>query len=389
MIPLMGSHHFVKVFDLSESGFKDWEFSAFGLIFIAVGLVVFLFPYVVKWFGIAYLDFQSTRQKLFRYGFLGFALFWTATSFASTYFQYQRHADLVRTNTCRAVEGPVDDFKPMPAEGHADETFSVAGVSFSYSDYSVTDAFNNAASHGGPIRSDSYVRICFDPQDNAILKLEILDFTGSVKSYSNADDIFSGGAPSPRVVPKYPQANIPWYSNLFIILYALDILAITCLYRPYLKTFIRLTSIPIASYVVGGILEDSKRVKLRNMIALWDRNGEAIWLRPRGLNLFQVPEMVAKLSTDSAGSRVVRQEIRFSSGFSVVMIAFFSSAYQFFASSWPIQQSGPTPGEFVGVAAALFIVVGAIGLRRRRIRMEKLIEDAKSELLELSSPKGS
>jgi len=40
------------VFDVLESGFKDWQFSAFGLIFLAIGMVIFLFPRIVKWIGI-------------------------------------------------------------------------------------------------------------------------------------------------------------------------------------------------------------------------------------------------------------------------------------------------------------------------------------------------
>jgi len=59
----------------------------------------------------------------------------------------------------------------MPYTGHADESFNVAGVHFRYSDFGATDAFNNTASHGGPITKDSYVRICYDPSGNAILRL--------------------------------------------------------------------------------------------------------------------------------------------------------------------------------------------------------------------------
>jgi len=44
-----------------------------------------------------------------------------------------------------------------------------------------TDAFNNAASHARPINSDSYVRSCCDPSENAILRLQIRDFKGSLQ----------------------------------------------------------------------------------------------------------------------------------------------------------------------------------------------------------------
>ena len=35
------------------------------------------------------------------------------------------------------VEGYVENFKPMPYEGHANETFEINGVKFSYSDYNI------------------------------------------------------------------------------------------------------------------------------------------------------------------------------------------------------------------------------------------------------------
>ncbi len=80
----------------------------------------------------------------------------------------------------------------MPKEGHANESFSVRGVRFSYSDFKVTDAFNNAASRGGPLNSDSYVRICYDPAGNAILRLEVRGFAGKLKDYGSFFENFQG-----------------------------------------------------------------------------------------------------------------------------------------------------------------------------------------------------
>jgi len=59
----------------------------------------------------------------------------------------------------------------MPYTGHQDETFTVNGVRFSYSDFGVTCGFNNSASHGGPIREGLQVRIHY--VGNAILRLEV------------------------------------------------------------------------------------------------------------------------------------------------------------------------------------------------------------------------
>ena len=164
----MGEDHFVKVFDIAVSGFKDWQFPAFGLAFVAIGAAIFFAPALIRRLGIPYLNFPSKAQTIFRYGFLGFATLWTVGAFSATYIAYSRHRDLVERNACSVVEGPVTNFVPMPYQGHANESFSVAGVQFKYSDYAISDAFNHTASHGGPINKDSYVRICYDPSDNAV-----------------------------------------------------------------------------------------------------------------------------------------------------------------------------------------------------------------------------
>ena len=73
------------------------------------------------------------------------------------------------------VEGKVEHYHPMPATGHDVESFDVNGVHFEYSDFVVTMGYNNAASRGGAIRKDMYVRIGYykkDKYNNVILKLE-------------------------------------------------------------------------------------------------------------------------------------------------------------------------------------------------------------------------
>jgi hypothetical protein len=69
------------------------------------------------------------------------------------------------------AEGTVANFHPMPYSGHPNETFSINGVEFSYSDYIVVPCFNNTASHGGPLRDGLRVRIAYS--GNCILKLEV------------------------------------------------------------------------------------------------------------------------------------------------------------------------------------------------------------------------
>ena len=63
------------------------------------------------------------------------------------------------------------DFVPMPYTGHASERFAVGGKTFSYSDYILTGCFNNAASHGGPIKAGLTVRVSY--VGNCIVRLEV------------------------------------------------------------------------------------------------------------------------------------------------------------------------------------------------------------------------
>ena len=70
------------------------------------------------------------------------------------------------------LEGKVLDFKPMPYTGHAEESFTLHGVSFRYSDYDKSKCgFRNTASHGGPIHEGLQVRI--SARNGRIFKLEV------------------------------------------------------------------------------------------------------------------------------------------------------------------------------------------------------------------------
>jgi len=84
---------------------------------------------------------------------------------------YARAKDAYIQGQYSTVEGTVTNFHPMPYSGHQEETFSVNGMQFSYSDYVLIPCFNNTSSHGGPIREGLRVRIAYS--GNCILKLEV------------------------------------------------------------------------------------------------------------------------------------------------------------------------------------------------------------------------
>lgn len=90
---------------------------------------------------------------------------------------YYQTINLYENGHYNIIEGEIENFDPMPFEGHKNESFSVNNVSFYYSDYDESYyGFNQTSSHGGPIQQNAqYVRIAYAEIDkkNVILKLEI------------------------------------------------------------------------------------------------------------------------------------------------------------------------------------------------------------------------
>jgi hypothetical protein len=170
----MRPDHFVKIFDIVDSGF-DWTFAASGLALVIVGIIGVFFPSLIPIKSHPFLDARPKLQRYFRLFILLFAVLWTVGAFATTYSTHVRLKSIAEENRCRVVEGPVEHFVPMPQSGHGAESFLVGGVPFKYSDYAPNGGFSTTSSHGGPIGADSHVRICYDPEKNIILRLEIAD----------------------------------------------------------------------------------------------------------------------------------------------------------------------------------------------------------------------
>lgn len=377
--------HFTTVFDIAVAGFKDWQFSAFGLIFVAIGTAIFFAPTIIRRLGLPFMDFPSKRLTFFRYAFLGFALFWTAVAFLTTYGTYSRHRALAASNGCTTVEGPVMDFTPMPSGGHGEESFLVSGIRFSYSDFMVSDAFNITASRGGPIKKDAYVRICYDRSDNAILRFAIRNFHGTA-DYSHSDSLIPDFPPSTQLTGQpFPDENWMWLADVWVALYFLDILATLAMFPPYLRTFWRFKTMA-ANLDIPPWLEGQRKTKLRNNLAYWDIPNSTVWLRPRGPNFLRMHFAVAKLNVDEARRSIADVELRFSSVVPVVFLLFFFTAYQMFSEVAP--ESGPPPAILLGFMA-LFFLVGLLLQGRRMIRrMEILIQEALGELGRPSQPAG-
>ncbi len=155
------------VFDITTVVYKSWTFLAYGLIFVAAGvLLIAIRKRLPGWWAK-----HPRANSVFAFFFFGFAVVWTLTSFLSTYHDYSSLSSAKEAGRAFVVEGFVTNFKPMPVTGHAMEKFCVQGVCFEYSDYVITAGFNNTSSHGGPIREGLPVRVTY--VGNSIVKLEV------------------------------------------------------------------------------------------------------------------------------------------------------------------------------------------------------------------------
>lgn len=154
------------IFDVTQSGFRNWTFPAFGLVFVAVGIFLlknrkslpFMFPGKLG---------PKDGAKL-AYFVLAFSVLWTTGSFVTSGRDYLALRRALEEGKVDVVEGRVENFVSIPDKS---ERFTVCGTPFSYSDYLVTAGFNNTASHGGPIRAGIWVRI--DHVGNSIARLEV------------------------------------------------------------------------------------------------------------------------------------------------------------------------------------------------------------------------
>jgi hypothetical protein len=154
------------VFDLLQVGYRTWTFAAVGLVFVAIGILIF------RWERSSAFSKNYPRfSKVFRYYFLGFSILWTSTAFIFTLSDYIKLRNALVQGKANVVEGQVTDF--VPVQEHAMESFKVNGHLFQYSDSVVTSGFNTTNASSGPfrIRNGLQVRVTFVGE--TIVRLEV------------------------------------------------------------------------------------------------------------------------------------------------------------------------------------------------------------------------
>jgi hypothetical protein len=158
---------YTVVFDVLQSGYRNWWLAAAGLVFVFASLGAVLF---------GRRRFRRGRSRLMSFLFLIFAVVWTWEVSVVSWTQYRRLAAALRDGTCEVVEGEVTQFHamiPSNVRRHVrdQDSFNVGGHHFQYSDKSIGAGFHQISAEGGPLHDGLRVRIhCLG---NDIARLEI------------------------------------------------------------------------------------------------------------------------------------------------------------------------------------------------------------------------
>lgn len=155
------AQEYITIFEISHKGFK-WWFALVGLLPAVPGAIIWRFSKNHQ---------DSWRLKWFKFSLPGFALLWLSMATIPMWLEYTKLQEAYRRGAFSVVQGPVEDFHPMPPQRNSEECFSVENQRFCYSDNIISAAFNIDSVHGGPIRAGLPVRIAYVGND--ILKLDV------------------------------------------------------------------------------------------------------------------------------------------------------------------------------------------------------------------------
>ena len=123
---------------------------------------------------------KGHRGKLFIYtAGLAISLFACGVILPSQIDMYQHIVAAYEDGRYQTVEGYVENFTPMPPEGHAHESFQINGVCFDYSENTALQGYNKTKGNGGVISGNGqYLKIryiYYKPWDtNVIVYIEEL-----------------------------------------------------------------------------------------------------------------------------------------------------------------------------------------------------------------------
>ncbi len=159
---------------------SEYDFASIIEIPVVLLILVLVLPIIIRIFcKIKDIEFNKSFIKIFFVFATCFVICANVIIGIGQFSLYIKTVGAYKKGEYKTVEGYVENFVPMPYEGHANETFEINGVKFSYSDYSVQPGYNNTKSHGGVISGNGqHLRIHYvyynSTYGNLILYIEQL-----------------------------------------------------------------------------------------------------------------------------------------------------------------------------------------------------------------------
>lgn len=134
---------YAKVYDVANESMKLFWLLPIPFILVLTGIMVYQVKKRKKGWGYEILKLSFM---------LLFVIGWGAIVGVHEISGYHKVQNILAQQNYQTVEGIVENFDPMPYTGHKDESFTVKGVNFKYSDFNENFyGLNNTKSHGGPI----------------------------------------------------------------------------------------------------------------------------------------------------------------------------------------------------------------------------------------------
>lgn len=156
----MDSQTTVIVFDISQTSFSNWAPSLFGLVFVIIGIAVFV-------------NSTEARTRVLALVGMTFALSIAVVGQWGTLTEFNRLQSQYAHAHYETVQGIVVDFEPASGAGNSPERFAVDGVRFELHAPMSTAAYHQTSRSGGPNLSGRCVRIAYT-DEKQILWLGIL-----------------------------------------------------------------------------------------------------------------------------------------------------------------------------------------------------------------------
>jgi hypothetical protein len=144
-------------------------------LIIGICVVVSLFLRNKQYKEISNANIKAIKKLIIGGAFIAMSILFISIFLGSQIRGISKAKQIMEKGLFKVIEGNLENYHPMPKEGHDNESFDIGGVHFDYGDFQIKFGYSNAASLGGVIRPGNYYRITYyeEPYNNAIIRIEM------------------------------------------------------------------------------------------------------------------------------------------------------------------------------------------------------------------------